>query len=106
MFDRYGMAVVEERRNDRRFAALGNYLRMEYGTTSGMDRYIARANHDSSLRPGLRAFLAGIARMVSRFPARALPAATVRRVLSEECVEQLTRSKPTVDATEEIRWQA
>ncbi len=92
MFDRYGMAVVEERRHDRRFAALENYLRMEYGSTGGMDRYIAQANHDSSPRSGLRAFLAGIARVVSRSSTRFPPAATVGQALSGECREQLACS--------------
>ncbi|MEE9181592.1 MAG: hypothetical protein V3U33_03385 [candidate division NC10 bacterium] len=92
MFDRYGMAVVEERRHDRRLAALEDYLRMEYGSTSGMERYIAQGNHGSSPRSGFRAFLAKIAGAVSRFSIRAPSAASVEEALSKECTEQLASS--------------
>ncbi len=92
MFDQYGTAVVGERRHDRRFAALENYLRMEYGSASGMDRYVAQANHGSSPHAGLRPLLAGIARKVSRSLTRAPAAATDGPALSEECAKQLASS--------------
>ncbi|MEE9163339.1 MAG: hypothetical protein V3U17_00875 [Thermoplasmata archaeon] len=92
MFDRYGMAVVQERRHDRRLVALENYLRMEYGSTGGMNRYIAQGNHGSFPLSGLRAFLAGIAGMVSRSSTRGMR-------------EPAPKFERTVDAMEEIRWQ-
>ncbi|MFQ6012757.1 MAG: hypothetical protein ACE5LS_03825 [Thermoplasmata archaeon] len=88
MLDRYGTAVVEERRHDRRLACLEDYLRSEYGSADGMQRYLAEANHNPSPRSGLRAFLAKIARVVAgpRIQA-ATPAASVEGVLSEDCTE-------------------
>ncbi|MEE9592427.1 MAG: hypothetical protein V3W28_02470 [Thermoplasmata archaeon] len=85
--DQYGMAVMQERHHDRRHGALENYLRMEYGSTSGMGQYIAEANHSSSPRSGLRAFLARIAGVVSRPSIRATPAVSVKPALSEDCAD-------------------
>ena len=90
MLDRYGMAVMEERRHDRRLAALENYLRMEYGSTSGMERYIAEAKPAPSPRSGFRTFLAKIAGVASKSPTRAAPAASVKPALSEQYTDHAT----------------
>ncbi len=91
MLDRYGMAVMEERRHDRRFAALEDYLRREYGSTSGMERYIAEANHTPSPRTGLRAFLAKIAGAFTQPPTQAAtPAISVEQALGGDCDEPAT----------------
>ena len=90
MLDRYGMAVMEERRHDRRLAALENYLRMEYGSTSGMERYLAEAKHAPSPRSGFRTFLAKIAGVASSSPTRAAPAASAEPALSEEYADHAT----------------
>ncbi len=82
-----GMAVMEERRHDRHLAALKDYLRMEYGSTSGMGRYIAEANHAPSPRLGLRAFLAKIVGVASKSSTRAAP---IERALSEARVDPAT----------------
>jgi hypothetical protein len=78
------MAVMQERRHDRRLGALEDYLRMEYGSTSGMGRYIAEANHNSSPRSGLRAFLARITGAVSRPAIQTTTAVSVEPALSED----------------------
>ncbi len=95
MLDRLGIAVMEERRHDRHLAALKDYLRMEYGSTSGMGRYIAEANHPPSPRFGLRAFLAKIVGVTSKSstraaPAAPVPAAPVEPALSEARVDHAT----------------
>ena len=90
MLDRYGMAGMEERRHDRRLAALENYLRMEYGSASGMERYLAEAKHVPSPRSGFRTFLAKIAGRASKSPTRATPAASVEPALSEEYADHAT----------------
>ncbi len=93
MLDRYGMAVMEERRHDRRLDALENYLRMEYGSMSGMGRYLAEAKHAPSPRSGFRTFLARIAGVASKSPTRAAPAASAASVepaLSEENADHAT----------------
>jgi hypothetical protein len=82
--DQYGMAVMQERHHDRRLNALEDYLRMEYGSTSGMGRYIAEANHSSSPRSGLRAFLARIAGVGSRPSIEATLAVPAEPVLNED----------------------
>ncbi|MFQ5919403.1 MAG: hypothetical protein ACE5I4_05085 [Thermoplasmata archaeon] len=91
MLDRFGIAVVEERRFDRRRAALRDYLQMEYGSASGMERYIAEGNHTSFPRSGLRAFLAKIFGKVvrSRTPA-ATPAVSAEGMLGDDCAEHVT----------------
>ncbi|MEE9164154.1 MAG: hypothetical protein V3U17_05115, partial [Thermoplasmata archaeon] len=87
---RYGQAAMEERRQNRRLGELDAYLRREYGSSSGMERYIAEANHTSSLPSSLRTFLAKIAGVVSRPSIRAAPAASVEPTLSEECADHAT----------------
>ncbi|MEE9173801.1 MAG: hypothetical protein V3U30_02360 [Thermoplasmata archaeon] len=82
------MAVMEERRHDRRLAALEDYLRREYGSTSGMERYIEEANHAPSPRSGLRAFLAKITGIVVRPGTHGTtPAASVELGLSKDRAE-------------------
>ncbi len=78
------MAVVEERRHDRHLATLEAYLRTEYGSTNGMERYIAEANQTLSPRSGLRTFLAKIAGVASKSSTQAAPAASVEPALSDE----------------------
>ncbi|MDX1534455.1 MAG: hypothetical protein R3291_02415, partial [Thermoplasmata archaeon] len=86
LLDRFGIAVTEERRFDRRLVALEDYLRTEYGSTSGMERYVAEANHNSSPRSGLRTFLARIAWAVVKPQTQvAKPAAPVELTVSEDC---------------------
>ncbi len=102
MLDRYGMAVMEERRHDRRRASLENYLRMEYGSTSGMERYLAEAKHAPSPRSGFRTFLAKIAGVASKSPTRAAPAASVKPPLSEEYADHAT-PRPEADIGLQVR---
>lgn len=97
MLERFGIAVVEERRHDPRFAALEDYLRKEYGSTSGMGRYIAGANHTSPLRSGLRTLLAKIARAFTRPRTRVVTSAvSVEQALGDDCAEHVT---PVAQAT-------
>ncbi len=99
MLDRYGMAVMEERRHNRHLAALEDYLRREYGSTNGMERYIAEANHAPSPRPGLRAFLAKITGSVVRpGTQRVTPAASVELGLSEDYAEHTAPAARVVPA--------
>ncbi len=102
MLDRFGIAVMEERRHDRRLAALEDYLRMEYGSTSGMERYIAEANHAPSPRSGLRPFLAKIAGIASKSSTRAAPAASVEPALSEGCADHAT-PRPQASIAPQVR---
>ncbi|MCJ2531308.1 MAG: hypothetical protein LN413_03180 [Candidatus Thermoplasmatota archaeon] len=86
-----GMAFMEQRRHDRRLGALQSYLRIEYGSASGMERYIAEANHAPSPRSGFRAFLAKIAGAVTRPPTQAAtPAISVEQALSGDGAEHTT----------------
>ena len=97
MLDRYGMAVMEERHHDRRLAALEDYLRREYGSTNGMERYIAEANHAPSPRTSVRTFLAKVAGAVRRpRPQPVRPAVSVEQVLSSE---QSKRVRPIAPVT-------
>ena len=97
MWDRYGLAVVEERREDRRLGALRAYLQTEYGSASGTEWYLAEANHTSSPRLGVRTFLARIAGLVSKSSTLvATSTASVEPALSEECAEPTTPHAPRV----------
>ena len=100
MLDRFGTAVVEERRFDRRLVALEEYLRKEYGSASGMERYVAEGKHTSSPRSGLRTFLAKIAGAVGKPRTRvATPAASAVLTASEEGADRGVAAAPVAQAT-------